>query len=301
MTALRDFPQSSKPVILTIGNFDGMHLGHQSVLSKMHKVAKTDSLPTCAITFSNHPSEILRPSNPISLLCTLPHRIKLLGEQGIDSIVLLPFTPELAKQSAAEFIEKIHAHIPFSHLILGHDAAIGKDRQGDRGTMHQLGKEHGFNVDYVEGYSNGGTPVSSSRIRTLLSEGNLSKVEELLGRSYSIYGKVLPGLGKGKHLGFPTANLDVAGLCCPPFGVYAVTVKRAASIVSGIANLGIAPTVRNKPLLEVHLFTQEDDFYEQEIEVLFHAFVRPEKRFNSLDELKNQIQADIHVVQSMSR
>lgn len=298
ITSLKDFPKPSKPVVLTIGNFDGVHRGHQSVLSHMRKIAQTACIETCAITFSNHPSEILRPTSPILLLCNLPHRIKLLQERNIDTIVVLPFTPEIAQQSASEFIENIYSHIPFSHLILGHDATLGKDRQGDRATMHRLGETHGFVVDYVEGYSDEISPISSSRIRFFLIEGNLLKVEELLGRPYSIYGKVLPGLGRGKQIGFPTANLDVSGLCCPPYGVYAVSVKKGKSITPGIANLGLAPTIRNKPLLEVHLFTQEGDLYNQEIEVLFHSFVRPEKRFNSLDELKNQIQADIQAVQS---
>jgi len=297
-SSLSAFPKPSKPVVLTIGNFDGVHKGHQSVLAHMRKIAEPSSLTTCAITFSNHPSEILRPTFPIPLVCTLPHRIKLLEENQVDTIVLLPFTQELAQQSAAEFIKNVRSSIPFSHLILGHDATLGKDRHGDRTTMLRLGETSGFSVEYVEGYSYETSPISSSRIRHFLIEGNLQKVEELLGRPYSIYGKVLPGLGKGTKIGFPTANVDVTGLCCPPYGVYAVTIKKGSSIASGIANLGLAPTIRNKPLLEVHLFSSQDDLYNQEIEVLFHEFIRPEKRFSSLDELKSQIQADIQAVQS---
>ena len=147
----------------------------------------------------------------------MPHKLHLLQQFGIDQIILLPFTRYLAQHSAESFIEHVRQFIPFTHLVLGHDATLGRDRQGDRITMQTLGMEWGFHVHYLEEYRYEGKPVSSTRIREALQEGDLDQVEELLNRPYSIYGPVTAGEGKGKQLGFPTANLDVTGLCLASF------------------------------------------------------------------------------------
>lgn len=296
--SLEQFPRQH-PIILTIGNFDGVHKGHLSVLERLQKSASIQKAQTCVLTFSNHPSEILRPHAPITLLCTVDHRIKLLKEQKIDHLVLIPFHKELAEQTASTFIENLRGYIPFSKLVLGHDAVIGKDRQGDRNLLTQLGEQFSFSTEYVEGYCLDEAPISSSRIRKCVADGQLAMVQQLLGRPYSIYGKVIPGAGKGRQIGFPTANIDIANLCCPPQGVYAVKVCVDKVFYPGIANLGIAPTFSNNRTvqLEVHLFDQELNLYGVEIEIVFNEFVRAEKKFPSIDALKSQIQADIeHVV-----
>jgi riboflavin kinase/FMN adenylyltransferase len=294
---LEDFSQPRNPLVLTIGNFDGMHRGHRAVLNRARNLAGQEG-QLLVLTFRNHPSEVLRPYQPVRLLCTLPHKLQLLQQFGVDDIVLLPFTRYLAQHSAASFIEHVRQFIPFSHLILGHDATLGRDRQGDRPTMIGLGMEWGFHVHYLEEYRYEGKPVSSTRIRELLQQGNLIQVEALLNRPYSIYAPVSSGGGKGKQLGFPTANLDVSGLCLPPFGVYAVEVMHQSKCLQGIANLGIAPTIRedNKPVLEVHIFESERDWLGQYLEVIFKEFIRPEQKFHNVEELRQQIQKDIELV-----
>jgi riboflavin kinase / FMN adenylyltransferase len=296
---LEDFSYPTQNLVLTIGNFDGMHRGHCAVLKRALAVAGQAG-KVVVLTFRNHPSEVLRPDQPIRLLNTIPHKILLLQRFGIEHIVLLPFTRHLAQRSAESFIEHVRQFIPFTHLILGHDATLGRDRQGDRATMQTLGMEWGFQVHYLEEYRYEGKPVSSTRIREALQQGDFTQVEELLNRPYSIYASVTPGAGKGKQLGFPTVNLDVSGLCLPPFGVYSVDVIHQSKHLQGIANLGIAPTLRKdeKPILEVHLFEGQHDWEGHYLEVIFKGFVRPEHKFNNVQELQQQIRRDIEWVKA---
>lgn len=294
---LEDFSHPRQPIILTIGNFDGMHRGHQAVLKQAQALTGQEG-QVIVLTFSNHPSEVLRPENPTCLLCTLPHKLRLLQQFGIQIIALLPFTHYLAQHSAESFIERVRQFVPFAHLVLGHDATLGRDRQGNRATMQMLGMEWGFNVHYLEEYRYEGRPVSSSRIREFLQQGDLTHVEELLNRPYSIYAPVTTGKGKGKQLGFPTANVDVTGLCLPPFGVYAVEIIHDSRRLSGIANLGIAPTLKEsqQPTLEVHIFESEQDWVGHTLEIVFKGFVRSEQKFQTIADLQQQIRKDIELV-----
>ena len=293
---LEDFTQPRHPLILTIGNFDGLHRGHCVVLKRAQSLAGKEG-ELDVLTFRNHPSEVLRPDQQVRLLCSLPHKLNLLEQFGVDRILLLPFTTYLAQHSAASFVEHIRHFIPFSHLVLGHDATLGRDRQGNRAMMQELGDEWGFHVFYQEEYRFAGHPVSSTRIREALQRGDFEEVEELLDRPYSIYASVCKGEGKGKLIGYPTANLDVSGLCLPPLGVYAVKVLKNSESIDGIANIGIAPTLRTDttPILEVHLFDYEQDLYGQHLEVIFKQFIRPEQKFHSLDDLRHQIKRDIEL------
>lgn len=297
---LEDFKNPCYPLVLTIGNFDGMHRGHQALLKEARSLAGSEG-KVVAITFRNHPSEILRPEQPVCLLNSLPHKLSLLGQTSIDTLILLSFTRYLAEHSAASFIERVRHFIPFSHLLLGHDATLGRDRQGDRATMHALSEQWGFSLHYLEEYRFEGQPVSSSRIRKALQEGNLEIVEQLLGRPYSLYGKVIEGQGLGKKIDWPTANLEVKGLCLPPFGVYAVEGQSQEKRMPGIANLGVAPTIRmdSSPLLEVHFLDYQEELGDQPIEIFFKKFIRPEKKFNSIAELQKQIALDIKQLISM--
>jgi riboflavin kinase/FMN adenylyltransferase len=221
-----------------------------------------------------------------------------LQQSGIDNIVLLPFTRHLAQHSAESFIENVRKFIPFSHLVLGHDATLGRDRQGDRATMKTLGMEWGFQMHYLEEYRYEGKAVSSSRIRDALKAGDFIQVEELLERPYSIYGQVTKGAGKGRQLGVPTANIDLSRLCLPPFGVYAIEVIYDSQRFRGIANLGVAPTMGNdrQPILEVHVFENDRDWVGCNIEVVFKGFIRPEQKFHHIDDLRRQIHQDIERV-----
>lgn len=281
--------------VLTIGNFDGFHRGHQAVLNRVKEVAKESKEAVSVLTFENHPSEILRPNNKIQQIYTVPHKIKLFSEYGVDELILLPFTNELSKYSAEEFLTKVYEHQPFSHLILGHDATLGKDKKGDKKALQTTAKNMNFSIEHLEPYVFAGKVVSSSEIRTLIQNGQLPQTETLLGRKYSVYGPVIAGISKAKSIGFPTANIDVSPLCVPTYGVYAVRVICNGKTFDAIANLGVAPTVRvdQKPLLEVHLLDEQVELYGQMIEVVFYDYIRGERKFAGLEELSTQIRLDI--------
>lgn len=305
MQVLHSLPSSESkapPVVLTIGNFDGVHLGHQAVLHRTTQLAKKHQHPSAVITFANHPSTVLRPQHPTPLLCSIEHKLQLLEKAGIDLLILLQFTEAFSKQSAEVFLHNVKHSVPFDHLILGSDAHIGKNREGDREVILLLSKSMGFKVEYLADYQLEGARVSSTLLREAIQKGDLSQVGKLLGRTYSIFSKVIKGHGRGASIGFPTTNLSVEGLCLPPLGVYAVSLWHRGVKHPGVANLGVAPTVRENasPLLEVHLFDKTIDLYDEFVDVHFHQFIRPEKRFASLEELKMQIAKDAAIAKKIA-
>ncbi len=293
---LEDYPKSHKqPVVLTIGNFDGMHRGHQAIFKRLKEEAKKRKAHTGAITFKNHPTEVLKPAHPTPWICTLPHRLKLLKEHHVDTVFALTFTKSFSELSAEEFLREVQGSVPITKLILGHDATIGHERHGNPAIVQALSQELGFEVEYLPEITEEGKPISSSLLRQAIRKGDFAAAEKLLGRPYSLYAQIITGQGKGKRLGYPTANISLEGLCLPPLGVYAVKIKVKDSLLNGVANMGIAPTMRsdNIPLLEVHLLDSQKELYGQMAEVFFTAYIRPEKRFASADDLKKQIAHDI--------
>ncbi|KAF3363197.1 Riboflavin biosynthesis protein RibF [Chlamydiales bacterium STE3] len=288
--------QSSQQAVLTVGNFDGVHLGHQAILKQISDLARCHSLIPAAITFKNHPSTIFSPNHPLPLLTSAEHKLELLKRNDLEKIYMLDFDEKFANQSAEEFLSSVMQVQPFRYLILGYDAKLGKARQGDRDWIHYLASKMHFIVEYLPPVTlKSGEIISSSAIRKCVQENDLKKAETFLGRPYSIYAPIKTGYGKGKNIGFPTANMEICTLCHPGFGVYAVTAIIDNQKKLGIANLGFAPTVRNdhKPLLEVHLFDTDKDYYGHFAEVIFHELIRPEKRFETVELLKDQIQKDI--------
>ncbi len=286
---------ANNSIALTLGNFDGVHLGHQALLKRVFRSAHSSVL----ITFSNHPGEILRGTSP-PRLTSLRHKLELLSQTDIGTlhkgtVVLLPFTRELSQMSAEQFLEMIRLSIPFTHLILGHDAHFGHERDGTQKKLSELGARMGFSIEHIQPVLVDNLPISSTRIRMCIEKGDLKEASRLLGRPFSIYGEVIAGLGLGKTLGFPTANIQLEGLTLPPFGVYAVTVHYDNITAEGIANLGIAPTLSDSssPKLEVHLPNVQTSLYGKHLLVSFKAFIRQEQKFSSLEALKNQIQQDI--------
>jgi riboflavin kinase/FMN adenylyltransferase len=282
-------------IVLTIGSFDGVHLGHQAILKHLTQTAAKQNAISVVLTFSNHPSKVLQPNHTTPLLCSIDHKLLLLEEAKIFATILLPFTKKFSQQSADTFIKAVREVLPFQTLILGSDAQFGKDREGDRLTVTSFAKNQGFTAEYLPDIIMNGLRISSSHIRDLVQNGLLKEAEVLLGRPYSIYGPILKGSGRGAPLGFPTANLNVNDLCLPPFGVYAVTLRKDNIKFEGVANLGFAPTMRSddEPLLEVHLFDYKSDFYGKYVDVQFHQYIRPEKLFANAEELKNQIALDV--------
>lgn len=300
---LPDTPETTFLFILTIGNFDGVHLGHIALLDRVKAIAKEKKALTAILTFANHPSTILSPNQPTPLLCTLNHKIRLLQEQNIDRLFVLPFTREFSEQTVETFLNIVKTAIPFNTLILGNDATLGKNREGDRESVSRLSKSLNFEVIYLPDTSIDGERISSSKIRDLIHQGKLLEAAKFLGRKFSIYAPVISGTGRGSKIGFPTANIDIAGLCLPPLGVYAVTMKYGGHDFFGVANLGYAPTLRkdNKPIFEVHLFDHTTNLYGENVEVTFDHFIRPEQRFDGIDQLKLQIAKDIQSAAQIHR
>lgn len=294
-TNLDHLPEFIKPVFLTIGNFDGVHLGHRTILKSLQEGAALEQLHSCVITFSNHPSEILRPNHPIPLLTSKEHKLRLLEKIGIDHVFMLDFTLPFSKQSAEVFLTKIHTACPFRRLILGANAKLGNDRQGNSPLMQTIAQNKHFTLEFLPLESTDEEPITSSRIRSSIQCAELEKAAKLLGRKYSILGTVIHGRGEGRKLGYPTLNLSLEGLCHPPLGVYPVTVIHNKTAYQGVANVGIAPTIRSDhvPLLEVHLLNETIDLYGQIVEVIFEDFFRPERAFATKEELVTQITADV--------
>lgn len=270
---------------LTIGNFDGLHLGHRAVLEKMRG--------GIAITFSNHPASILRKISPLQLV-TLSHKLQLLRESGVEPVIL-PFTEQLSMQSPEEFLKEIRSLYPFSRLVLGHDARLGRDRSGTPELLSSLAYSMGFSLEYIPPFTLEGEIVSSSKIRARIAAGDLGKASRFLGRPYSIRSTVVEGTQRARLLGFKTANIPVEGLALPPFGVYVSQVLFKGIRYKGIANLGVAPTLHThtSPRLEVHILDFSDNLYGVEIEVELHNYLRPERRFSSLEALREAIAQDI--------
>ncbi len=281
---------------VTIGNFDGVHIGHRHLLETVCTYADQQSLRACAVSFEPLPVEYFLPAEK------LPHRLSNFREKftrlkacDLHQLLLLRFNQTLANSSADEFIKKVLIDgLNTKYLLIGDDFRFGKDRTGTFATLQQASEKYGFTLQQAETLSLAGERVSSTRVRNLLSAGELNDAAQLLGRDYSIEGRVEFGQQLGRTIGFPTANIALNGLNPPLRGVFAVTVTgHGDQPLQGIANLGVKPTVKGICLsLEVHLLDYQADLYHQRLRVNFMKKLRDEKKFTSLDELKTAIATD---------
>lgn len=287
---ISDCPFLSENITLSVGTFDGVHLGHQQLLKRI----TFSSTKSVVVTFANHPRSITKPNFSPKLLTNLEQRLQFLDYAGIDVVLVLNFTDTFAMQSPKDFLSSIRKRIPFSSLILGYDARFGYRQNGSPEVLSNLGEEFQFNLEYVPQFDLFDKPVSSDRIRSSIIKGDFSLASSLLGRNYSLFGTVVRGKGFGKKIGFPTANFDLSGIVLPPLGVYLIHATVNNRSLNGIANLGYAPTVirDSAPKLEVHFFDFNEDLYGQSIEIVFDRFIRDEKKFPSVKELQNQIARD---------
>lgn len=285
------------PIVLTIGFFDGLHLGHQKLFKKVNSI-KGNCGYSYALTFSNHPKTILNPEVSFPLITTLEHKIELIKAQKIDALFLLPFSKKLKEISADEFLFKLMESITFTDLVLGPDATIGKNKEGNLDLIKLLSKKYCFNLHHLEPFQSNNIVISSTLIRQAIENGDIKKASEYLARPYSIIAPIISGQQEGTKLGFPTLNFDVSNITIPPLGVYQVQAKIASKNYLAIANIGYAPTIheRKTPVLEVHLLHQTNISSNERVEVIFDKFIRPEQKFHSIDELKIQIQKDIDLV-----
>ena len=299
MEVLRDLASLGSlrgPVYLAIGIFDGVHRGHQALIEEAKADAKKTGGTAVVMTFEPHPMMFFQRSEPPLRLSSPRHKELLLERQGVTHLAVLPFEASRAGQTAEEFVEDLRgACRPLGGIVVGADWKFGKGRGGDVALLKRLG---GFEVDGIPAVAIGGEVISSTAIRLAVARGDLAFAEKALGRPYAVMGKVLPGRKLGGTIGFPTANIETDGFQLPPDGVYAARVRIGERSFAGIANLGVRPTVSHdaKRVLEVHLFDFDGNLYGVEVEVEFVRFVREERRFGSVDELRDQIARDIAAV-----
>jgi riboflavin kinase/FMN adenylyltransferase len=284
-----------KDMLLAVGVFDGVHLGHKYLLSQLVEQARQEELLSGVVTFRQHPREVLAPGTELSYLTTVEQKTDLLKKEGIDTVVSLSFTPELAQLSAREFILLLKKYLQMRGLVVGPDFALGRGREGNTDTLRQLGQELGFSVTVLSPRIIGGEMVSSTAIRNALADGKIEKVTKLLGRPYSLQSTVTTGAGRGTGLGFPTANLEMEqGQALPPDGVYATWAYANGQAYESMTNIGRRPTFgENERNIEVFLLNYQGNLYNQEMKVDIVARLREEKRFDTIDELKAQIAEDV--------
>lgn len=282
-----------KNVYLAIGNFDGVHLGHQALLKSLMRTAKDQ--PTMVMTFEPQPKEFFSRNDPPARLTTLREKYRAVAALGIDYLYVLKFNKKLAEMSAETFIDEILMPLSPNLLFIGHDFRFGYKRLGNAEMLQRSG----ISVKSLETYEVYGQKVSSTRVREALQLGDFNTAKTLLGRPYSMLGRVVTGDQRGRLLGFKTANMPIKRLKSPISGVFVVLLHGLTpNPQRGVANVGVRPTVDGtKSLLEVHLLDFHQDFYGQELEVEFLTKLRDEKRFESLEKLKEQLAIDIAAAQ----
>lgn len=286
----------SGPLFLAIGVFDGVHLGHQAVISTSARHATEAEGSPVVVTFDPHPAKILRPGDAPHLLTATQHKIALIRGLGVAQLLVLHFDRQFAGTAPEEFVRQLVTHSkPLREICVGHEWSFGKGRAGNLALLKQLGSTANFNVVGVPAVTVNGEVVSSTAIRRAIAGGDLKRAAEMLGREYTILGTVKAGERLGRKLGFPTANLSAHSEQFPPNGVYVAEASLAGISYHGVANLGYRPTVSAadpERLLELHLFDLEKDIYGAEIEVRFVQYLRPEQKFENIEALTAQIAID---------
>jgi riboflavin kinase/FMN adenylyltransferase len=283
--------------VATIGNFDGVHLGHQAVFRHLREKGAELGLPTTVVTFEPQPQEYFMPEAAPARLTRMREKLRVLRDLGIDRVVVLEFGLKMAALTADEFVQELLVQgLGVRYLFVGDDFRFGRGRTGDIGLLREAGRAHGFGVADINTFLVGEERVSSTRIREMLANGDLERVEHYLGRPYRICGRVAHGEKRGRSIGFPTANIDLHRRVSPLLGVYAVVVHGLGDEArAGVANIGVRPTVagEGQTLLEVHLFDFSGTIYGAHVEVEFRKKLRVERRFDSFEDLKQQIQRDV--------
>lgn len=281
--------------VVALGNFDGFHLGHQAVVGRAIAQARAAGRPALVATFDPHPVRFFKPDAPPFRLTTLEQRERLFAAAGADAMIVFRFDADLAGLTAEAFVaERLVGMIGAAGVVTGEDFTFGKGRGGNAVVLAGLAAAHGFAAETVAPVSLGDEPVSSSRIREALQKGDCATATRLLTRPFTIEGEVQHGDKLGRTIGYPTANIGLDRYLRPRYGIYAVRGRLPdGRVLDGAANLGIRPTFEPpKELLEAFFFDFDDDLYGQTIEIEFHAFLRPEAKFDDLKALKRQMDAD---------
>lgn len=283
--------------VATVGTFDGVHLGHWSVLQEIARRAAATGRRSVLVTFDPHPLRIVRPEHAPPLLTTPTEKKEILAESGLDWAVFISFTEALSRYQPRRFVEEILlARLRVEELVIGYDHGFGRDRSGDPDTLTAIGAELGFAVDVVSPVEVDGRAISSSRIRTAIGKADMSEARACLGRPYSVRGVVVRGEGRGRGLGFPTANLHVGDgdKLIPPQGIYAVRAVLRGGTYKGALHLGPRPTFQGSPpTIELHVLDFDQDIYGEEVRVDFIEYLREIRPFTTVEALVEQIREDV--------
>tara|TARA_Y100001936_G_scaffold37071_1_gene35242 strand:+ start:574 stop:1503 length:930 start_codon:yes stop_codon:yes gene_type:complete len=290
--------KSARGGVYALGNFDGVHLGHKEIISKVVDISISKNIPSGVLIFDPHPRNYFNPKLDDFILSDIKTRSHLLEKTKLDFLGILKFDDFMSNLSPREFVEEIIKNrVGVSHLIVGYNFRFGKNREGDVKILSKICSEFNIDLTIIKQVKNMELIISSSKIREAIEELDFQKVRKIIGDYWKILGEVIEGDKRGRKIGFPTANILLNNLIKPDFGVYAVKIDYNNDTYDGIANFGVRPTfdkTKSQPILEVHLFNFSDNLYGKEIIISFVDFIRKEKKFNGLESLKSQIQLDIN-------
>ena len=294
LTSFHELALVDEPLHLALGVFDGVHLGHRGVIARVVDAAKREGGLAGVVTFFPHPIKVLAPGKaPRALLATLDHKAHLLAELGVKVLLAIPFDAAFAEVEAEDFLNQL-CKGQVRTIAVGDDWRFGKARKGDVALLKNVSESQGFRLEAVPPVMADGERISSTRIRQAIRDGRLDAAAEMLGKPYSVEGPVVEGRKLARQLGFPTANVAIGEVQLPPDGVWRVEVCCEDGTFQGVANLGMRPTVDGTTrALEVHLFDFSGDLYGRNLEVFFGAYLRGERKFESIEALKEQISADV--------
>jgi riboflavin kinase / FMN adenylyltransferase len=308
MQILRSIPELSRlsgPIFLAIGVFDGVHRGHQAVISTSAEHAKSANGTPLVVTFDPHPMKVLRPTEAPHLLTATQHKIRLIRDLGVRHLLVIKFDKTFASTAPEDFVQQLVIHSkPLREICVGHEWSFGKGRRGNLALLRKLGAQFDFEVVGIPAVTLGnGELVSSTAIRHAIEAGDLTKAAEMLGREYTILGTVVRGEHLGKKIGFPTANLSAHSEQFPPNGVYFAHAMLDGIVYPGVVNLGYRPTMssgKSERVLEIHLLDFHHDIYGRDLEVRFVRYLRPEQKFENLGALTKQIELDVQQARKLS-
>ena len=297
INGLHDLRTSPDGSVVTVGVFDGVHAGHRRIISAVTRKARKLGLKSIVVTFDPHPSSIVDPRNNVPGLISLKHRVRLIGQLGVDEIIVIKFTKSFSKVSPEKFVGNIlSGKLRTKEICVGENFYFGRSGVAGTTALKDMARRYGFGVNIIRPLRYGGRTVSSSRIRGLIKSGDLREAEKLLGRPVSVFGTVIRGARLARELGYPTANLNPHHEVVPPGGVYAVMVRAGGRLYRGVLNIGVRPTFYaprdREPAIEVHIFSFKAEIYGKDVEVYFVRKIRDEIKFKSAAALIEQIRAD---------
>ncbi len=298
---LNDIAEFERNTVVTFGVFDGIHIGHQTVIDTLLKHATRYKLMSVLISFYPHPLAFLAPERCPPLLTPLSKRVEILQQLGIDKIIMLNFDAQIAAMSPEAFVEHVLLEkCRARHIVVGYACQFGKDRAGNAEKLVELAEVYPFGVTVVPPTEIDGAPIHSTRIREALTQGKLQHTSQLLGRYYSLIGNVIPGDGRGRQIGFPTANIDTHGQVCPPNGVYAIRAQLEGQQLDGVLNIGVRPTFNGTTVqIECHFFDFDETIYGKSVEIFLRKKIRSEQKFPNPEALIQQIQRDVNTAKKI--